>query len=420
MTDAVETNPARKLGKGWTIAGSVLLVILGLWFLLVSSDPSVDLQPPPTAQSVKKAREAIRQLRDTRGTASGRILIDNSMLAGLSALAGDVSGTTRLKAQIASKRLVVAMSISLPGNQWLNISAIVAGQFDGFPALQLSVGRLKLPLWAGRPLAEVARWALRAMGADVPPLDTMVRTLSVTEGELSTEITLPARTGIVDRVIAARGDGVDDKLVAQIYCRLTSSQAASPADRLVVQLQRGFVGAPAGGSVTYNRAALVAIAFLVVGERAQALAPDAAGQARRCNRAGPTILLADRSDLAKHWALSAALGAVLGDAAGSALGEWKELADSLPSGSGFSFMDLAADRSGLRLARRAVSPATAASTASELARVTEEQLFPISLIAAQEGLSEREFIERYGNVDADKYRATVRWIDRELNKAGAN
>jgi hypothetical protein len=95
----------------------------------------------------------------------------------------------------------------------------------------------------------------------------------------------------------------------------------------------------------------------------------------------------------------------------------EELSDSLPNGSGFSFMDLAANRSGLHFARRAVATATAFSTAKELATINEEQLFPLSLMAAQEDLTQEEFLTGYGDVSAAEYRTTIEWIDRQLEKA---
>jgi hypothetical protein len=48
--------------------------------------------------------------------------------------------------------------------------------------------------------------------------------------------------------------------------------------------------------------------------------------------------------------------------------------------------------------------------------VTEEQIFPISLMSAQEGLSEQQFIARFGRIDAANYQEVVRWIDRELHR----
>ena len=407
-SDADAKHPLRVHKPGALIA----LPLFGLWLLLVSQEPSVGVQSPPTAQSVKLAREAIEQLQGAPGETSGHLLLNNEMLDGLSSLAGDVSGVRRIEAQIGSGKLVIAMSIPLPANQWLNTSIAVSGHSKGFPDLSLGAGRLQLPLWAGRPVAELARWMLGVRGVDLPPLDGMIQSFRVTKRQLSAEVTLPARTGIIDRVITARGVDLDESVVAGVYCGLAARQSGSPTDQLAVQVQRAFEEAPIAGSEAYNRAALVAVALFVVGKRAEPLAPKAIIQTGRCKRGQLKIVLSKRADVAKHWALSAALTAVVGDSAASSLGEWKELSDSLPRGSGFSFLDLAADRAGLHTARRALNPVTAASTAKELAMATDQQLFPISLLAAQEGLSEEEFLKRYGNVDAANYRPTMRWIDR--------
>jgi hypothetical protein len=50
---------------------------------------------------------------------------------------------------------------------------------------------------------------------------------------------------------------------------------------------------------------------------------------------------------------------------------------------------------------------------------TEAQLLPIALLAAQEGMSERQFLDRYQGVDQTQYQHMVRWIDQELARAGA-
>jgi hypothetical protein len=124
--------------------------------------------------------------------------------------------------------------------------------------------------------------------------------------------------------------------------------------------------------------------------------------------------LRGRTDLAKHWGLSAALAATLGERVAANLGEWKELHDSLPEGSGFSFVDLAADRSGLHVARKALDARSAGSTARFLTSVTEEALLPSVLVRAPEGLSGEEFERVFGSLDHGRYRAAIAWIDQRL------
>jgi hypothetical protein len=110
---------------------------------------------------------------------------------------------------------------------------------------------------------------------------------------------------------------------------------------------------------------------------------------------------------------------VLGEDATASLGEWKELRDSLPNGSGFSFVDLAADRSGMRIAVRALDPGTAAETVNTLRRATDADLLPEALLQEPEGLSEATFVNRFGSLDQERYRRAVVSIDQTLTRERA-
>ncbi len=230
-------------------------------------------------------------------------------------------------------------------------------------------------------------------------------------------IFLPKKSGAVDALLSTGKSGADPRLVREIYCHLVASQRIKRVTHLSMFVREAFVGAPSQGAEVYNRAAFVALALYVVKERAHPLVPDAARTVRLCGPATEAILLRGRLDLTKHWTLSAALEAVAWGKTATALGEWKELADSLPSGSGFSFVDLAANRSGLRVARLGVDERHARATAATLAVAAEEYMLPSKLLAAEEGLSEAAFLDRYGAIDSKNYQAAVARIDEELSKA---
>jgi len=309
----------------------------------------------------------------------------------------------------------VNASFPLAAGWWLNTSAMASGKHRGFPDLKLRAGRIPLPQVAGKWAAELGRRIAQAKGVRLPPLNEMVTELSVEQEELVAAIRLPNRGGIFDALIAAGGTGTNNRLVSEIYCHLAASQRAQPVTQLPLLVRRAFSGAPRLQAEAYNRAAFVALAFYVVGKRAYPLAPSTVQGIRSCGRATFSILLHGRADLAKHWTFSAALQAVLGNNPATAFGEWKELADSLPSGSGFSFIDLAADRSGLRIARLGVDQRSANVTARRLAAATEEDLLPVQLLRAEEGLAEAAFVHRFGTIEAKNYKAAVAWIDRELS-----
>lgn len=404
----------------------IVRVVVGFAFafvasclLLVSFEPAVPQQLRSTAQSIEAARGALRQLKQAQvaSIASAPVRLNNEMLQGLAALANDLVSFGRADAKVSGDVLVVRVGIPLFHGWWLNTSAMVQGEHEGFPALKLRAGRLSLPLSAGKPVAELARLLLRAKSVQVPPLDTLVRGLNVDRGVVLAQLNLPRKTGLVDDVVGVGGSEVDSALTARIYCRLAASQGDQPVAELAGLIRRAFAGAPVRGADRYNRAALVALSFYVVGDRARALAPSAGRKIRSCARPTETILLANRADLAKHWTFSAALRAVLGERSAVTLGQWKELSDSLPDGSGFSFVDLAADRSGIRVAAVATDERSAPGAARKLAVITEDELLPRSLLRVREGLSEAEFIGRYGRVETANYQAAVRQIDAELRGA---
>lgn len=408
------TARSRRRPLLWAAAALVGLVLL-LWLLLVSGEPAVPPTARPTAQTVQAGRDALQQIRGSGGSASAstRVEFDNRHLQGLAALASDASGYERVEARVADGTFVAAASLPLPLGQWLNGSVSVTGQKEGFPVLRFKAGSLTLPGWAGRPIAELGRWLLGWRGVELPPLDEVVRKVAVGPELLVAELSLPRRSGLVRGLIGIQGQVVDSSAVAQSYCRLVSLQRRAPSDDLVIQVRRAFAE-PGADAVAANRADFVALAIATVGRRAEHLAPGVSPRIRACGGMNETIRLAGRSDLAKHWTLSAALGAVLGTGAAAAMGEWKELSDSLPNGSGFSFLDLAADRSGLHAAREGTDPATATATAARLRLASEEGLLPIALMAAQEGLTEEQFLSRYRGIDAREYQRIVSWIDREL------
>ena len=392
------------------------LLLFGLVLLLVSSEPSVAAQEPTTAQTIQAARDAIRQLDEPLGV-NGRgseARLDNRMLHGLAALASEIGGA-RTDARISAGVLTVNASFPLAAGWWLNGSATVSGKHRGFPDLKLRAGRISLPLVAGKWAAELGRRIAQAKGVRLPPLDEIVAELSVEQEELVAVIRLPKKGEMVDAFVAAGGTGTNNRLVSEIYCDLVASQRAEPVTQLPLLVRQAFSGAPSLEAAAYNRAAFVALALYVVGDRAYPLAPSTVERIKSCGRASFPILLRGRADLAKHWTFSAALQAVLGNNPATALGEWKELADSLSSGSGFSFLDLAADRSGLRIARLGVDESSAGVTARRLAAATEEDLLPVQLLRAEEGLPEAAFVQRFGTIEAENYREAVAWIDRELS-----
>jgi hypothetical protein len=178
--------------------------------------------------------------------------------------------------------------------------------------------------------------------------------------------------------------------------------------------QHSEAGCPA---VLENRAALAAVGILLGEERLRVLAGFGPQQAiprfPRKYESGAT--LRGRNDLCRHFVVSAAITALAGPWLGSVAGLAKEQQDS-DGGSGFSFADLAADRAGVRFARRATRSASDARAFQALVGAGCEiaDLMP-EIDGLPEGLSTAELKSTYGAPGSPEYQAFVGQIDERLD-----
>jgi hypothetical protein len=107
-----------------------------------------------------------------------------------------------------------------------------------------------------------------------------------------------------------------------------------------------------------------------------------------------------RHDLCQHFVVSCALAAVGGPEAAEAAGLLKEVLDSRPGGSGFSFADLSADMAGVAFAKQLLASPALLERVERSFTVADYALPPAGLV---EGLTEAEFVKRYGGTDDERF-----------------
>jgi uncharacterized protein YfiM (DUF2279 family) len=424
MTEASATVPpsapaGRRRLWAWLLVAALLLVTPVLLF--TSSAPRVLPAETPDARDAAVGRQVLTEVRGGAKTGDGwaTVLLDDRDLAGLSGLAARASGIRRMQAGIDGGTAWGEASVPLPLDRWANVRAWTAGSPEGFPPIHARIGVVELPPVLVRPLLSIGPTVLRLGGISIPPPASMLRDVQVEGHVLKARVRLPRQTGVVGAFAAARTAPVSAAEVRDIYCWLAAEHHRRTDTALEEQVRRAFALRPQGDIVEANRAALIAIAMLAVSPRVGDLAGLPADAVADCPRPSLDLRLAGRRDLAKHWALSAALAAAFGQSLSRDLGEWKELSDSFAGGSGFSFVDIAANRSGIAWAERAIAPASAATTRGALTSISREALFPLELLAKEEGLSADDFERRYGNIDSPEYGAVVQRIDRHLARGRA-
>ena len=306
-------------------------------------------------------------------------------LDGIGALVSNGFEPDRLGLEVRGGVMTVTASRPLWFGRWLNLRLVTAGTSKGFPPIRLRFGSIDLSPAMSRRVVDLLRYAANRRGFALPPLDKLVRSVTVGRDAVGAIIALPPRDMLANRIAKLEKDPVDSVAVKRLYCGLAAAQRRYPSDDLARHVNRAFAGAATQANpAAYNRAAFVALAMLLVDPRAGDLAGGAQAATASCRIEPVVVAIHGRADLSKHWALSAALSAGAGGQLAQALGEWKELADSLAQQSefavgdptGFSFVDLSADRSGFTIAQAAADPDNAARIGALLARATPANILP--------------------------------------------
>jgi hypothetical protein len=167
-----------------------------------------------------------------------------------------------------------------------------------------------------------------------------------------------------------------------------------------------------------NQAAILAIGVVLGDERVAALARrkielDSVDQ---MNALRSRITLGGRHDLARHFSVSAALTVLMDRNRAIAIGVGKEVKDSMPGGSGYSFVDMLANRSGIQFTSLATQDAQSARSIQDLfeASAPPTQLIP-SYDDLPEGIDHENFQKEYGGISGQRTLELDRKIQTKLD-----
>lgn len=387
--------------------------------LFTDAQPLVERPAPPNAEQASAIRMAVSQLRADASPGSRtaqRMRLTPAQLAAASALASDAFEPDRLLVEIDGDRINVTISHQLPFGRWLNTGLVGQGSKTGFPEVHLTIGSVSFPAKISRSILEAVRLVVNLRGANLPPLDILVQSFRIENAEAVAMVHLPIE----------RGMGIEVARIRDTYCRLTRLQSSTPTDDLAEAIRRAFSAETAStATAASNRAAFVALAMLIVSPDVGEFVGVSSEDVRACAQGPAALKLHGRADLAKHWSLSAALAVTSGADISQAMGEWKELSDSVSRQSqfaagdptGFSFLDIAADRSGFLIARNASDAARARSVATQMSRIDQNRILPPTLMRLEDGMPESLFVQTYGTIKDERFFRKIEQIDRELNGA---
>ena len=409
--------------RRWKLAlGLIAAATLALVLLVTSSQPWVAESRHASAEQVAAARALANEARKSRKSREPvAIEVDAAELEAISAMVTQGFAPNRFEAAVEDG--VLTLTGSRPFLfRWINIRAEASGKSTGIPEFAVRIGAVPLPRWLSDWALARIQQRMADQGGTLPPVDTIVRSMTIGEDGLTARVLVP-QGSLLAHARATGTPPIDEDAVAAVYCRLARADEAQPEPLLARQLGRAL--AATEPTSEGHGAALVALALFTAGPEARELAGDRVALGD-CSGPPARLTLQGREDWAKHWALSAALETAAGSRISTAIGEWKELADTLAKGpllaprdpSGFSFVDLAADRSGIMTAQALLDPARLEDARARLLRAGEADLLPAATLELSDGLTDAQFARRYGATDDPRFAEKVKQIDAMLRQGG--
>jgi len=188
--------------------------------------------------------------------------------------------------------------------------------------------------------------------------------------------------------------------------RLSLTELLQPLFKLAYQRSRKKT------AITENRIVLIAISSYVNKEEIQSYIPFDISPT--LSKQYPASLYR-RTDMAKHFMASAVLAATGAETLAHILGQEKELSDA-KHGSGFSFVDLAGDKAGLRFGKSATaSSSKARKFQQKIAAIKDYRSFMPEVRDLPENMSNTVFKQRFGSVYSTKYQAMIKKIDQRIS-----
>lgn len=421
LSEALARHPrvghALRIALGMALAGLLGLVVL--LALALEDEPWLAPDSRPAHQYLAKTRSLIRDTVRTSPTEANRKKLiltadDLTAAANFALLRKKLEG--RAICTIDGPRLNLIASIRVrndAASPFLNLKLIVDDSFPQARIKRLKLGRLTLP-------APVVGWLTRGLLNHTPMArysrigERLVEDVHVSDGRLTVNVNW-------NRNVLAQAEGLMDDLADRerllVYQDRLAGLVANPNIRRFVRLgtlmQPLFALAKRradedGDPVAENRALIVVLAAFVNGKELALGAPGVAEPFRK------DVLLNRRIDTAQHFMGSASLAMTGHRTLADVIGLAKEMHDT-HDGSGFSFVDLAADQAGALFGKLAVHSEDKARKVQDiLSQSAEESRFMPTVKDLPENLAQEEFTSRFKDIESPEFQAIKSQIEARI------
>lgn len=415
-----------------TILASLLIVLVGAWFLFVQSSPIVKTQG---SQQVEHADQVLSLFQDLRFSLRYRyqaktLTVSHKQAESLVGFVQRALPSIKAEFDFDDTKAVARFSYQLPNwlfGQYINLTATILPG-EGLNLETVRVGSLTFPghwalglteyaanIYTNSEIASVAISQIETIKMDsrniqiaLFPMDSFLNEAKKVE------------TGGDKKEAASRNIRIAHyiRLLDGMYIPPATGKQASPSLSHYIYglMEEAKMRSTAqGASATQeNEAAILALAAFAGHRQFANFVGDFSFSFDTIPQVDQRPSLFNREDLSLHFIFSAAIKLLSEQGISIAVGEFKELMDRRRGGSGYSFVDLAADMAGAHFAAMAMDPNYAQRLQAVLANVADESLFFPNVEGLEEGMNKTQFQRKYGEVDSPKYLDVVADIENRL------
>ena len=406
---------------------TLLIVIAGLAFLTLDQSPIVTRESSRQVDNADTVKDLLKQLKNSVEDrhAQQKVLISESQFESLMGFAQRALPGFQGAVEIDPGKTVIQASMALPApadSLFINLTAQVFPA-DGVDIDYVRIGSLIIP---GDTALSIAVWLVdKFTKSDVASTAAnQITRVTMTDAELTLDMRpldeLLAQIDVARENISDGEDPLGELTTSYLAFLDDSPLGNSPTPQTIAKylnlvLSRAATLSDESTAVIHNQAALLSLAIYLGDHRISQLVGASHPTPGDVAEPRAPAVLAQRNDLAKHFTISAAIQILSQQNMTLAIGEFKELMDRAMGGSGYSFVDLAADMSGMAFARVASDPNSAQQVqAMAEARLRERDILPY-IGGLPEGLSKAEFRRRYTEVDSPAYRKQVADIQQRID-----
>ena len=331
----------------------------------------------------------------------------------------------RAKVVFDSNQALLIMSLGLPSNplgKFINIRAIaqIANPNDvsSFEILTVKIGKIAVPKFIAQRVFDYLNTQLILKVPEYSLTQSAMKRVQFREKELSVNYVwgkqeiVKIRSQLSSRIIT---DEFKQALLA--HAEHLSLISQSFVDKIEFnQLLRPMfefarIRSESKNPVVENKALFVVMGAYALDKNIHKIL----GETIELKARNKQIYLKNRSDLSRHLALSAAITSIADPRLAKAIGLQKEVNDS-QGGSGFSFVDLAADKAGVIMAKESASSIQSARRMQVyFSKVESESDYMPDISNLPEGIDEYAFRERYIDTNSQQYKKIERLIINRLS-----